>query len=171
MFSIRMKNILAPVTALAVALSASSALAVDYITGSVGYFDVIDGENDSTSFGLEYRFNPIEYRIRPIVGGFVTADGAAYGYAGANWDVPILSNQLYLIPNFAVGAYSHGDGKDLGGALEFRSGIELAYQMENFHRIGLAFNHMSNAGIYSKNPGVETLLVNYSLPTSVLLGN
>lgn len=164
------KNVLASLAAVTALFSAHNALAVEYVAGSVGYFDVIDGEDDAASFGLEYRFNPIEYRIRPMVGGFVNSDGSAYGYAGVNWEVPILSHQLYMIPNFAVGAYSRGDGKDLGGALEFRSGIEFAYQMENFHRIGLAFNHISNASLYDENPGVETLLLNYSVPTSAIIG-
>lgn len=156
--------------AMAVLALSANAQANEYLSGSVGYFDVVDKENKSTQLGLEYRFNAISYGLRPIVGVTGTTDSSAYAYAGFNLDVPILSNQLYLIPNFAVGAYHSGDGKDLGGALEFRSGIELAYQMENYHRIGIAFNHLSNAGLYDKNPGVETLLINYSIPASKIFG-
>jgi hypothetical protein len=162
--------LLASLAVVSAVFSAQSASAIEYLTPSVGYYDVVDGEKDAASFGLEYRFEPLEYRVRPMVGGFVTTDGSAYGYAGLNWEIPILSQQLYLIPNFAVGAYSEGDGKDLGGALEFRSGVELSYQMENFHRVGIAFNHLSNASIYDENPGVETVLLNYSIPTGDLLG-
>ncbi|HID90986.1 TPA: hypothetical protein EYP44_03395, partial [Candidatus Bathyarchaeota archaeon] len=39
-------------------------------------------------------------------------------------------------------------GKDLGGALEFRSGIEASYAFENDSRLGVAFNHISNASLY-----------------------
>jgi lipid A 3-O-deacylase len=155
------------VTAAALILSsalAGNAYATDYLSGSVGWFDIIDQDNESTHLGLEYRFNPWQYGFRPTVGANLTTDGALYGYGGFHWDVPLVDNELYLVPNFVAGLYSEGDGKDLGGAIQFRSGIELQYQMPNTHRVGVAFNHISNASIYDKNPGVETLLINYSVP-------
>ena len=166
-----LKNLLASTAMLACAMSASAAHAVDYITGSVGQYDALRQDYDSPMFGLEYRGNPWQYHFRPIAGAFVNTDGGAYGYAGVNWEVPILSNQLYLIPNFAVGAYRKGDSKDLGGALEFRSGIELDYQFENFHRVGIVLNHISNASIYTHNSGVEAVLLNYSIPVASVMGN
>ena len=145
-------------------LAAPAANAFDYFTGYVGWNDFIDQENESTEFGIEYRFHPIDYGFRPTLGFNVTTDGSRYGYGGFNWDVPVIGNELYIIPNFMVGLYGEGDGKDLGGAIEFRSGLEVAYQMPNEHRIGIAINHISNASIYDKNPGSETLLINYSMP-------
>jgi len=136
----------------------------DYITGYIGYFDVIRNDYNATQFGVEYRAAPLQYGIRPMVGINITTDNSVYGYAGLNWDVALLDKQLYLIPNFAAGAYKRGDGKELGGTIEFRSGIELAYQFPNEQRLGIAFNHISNASIYSHNPGSETVLVSYSLP-------
>jgi len=147
---------------------ASAAQAVedkkDYITGYIGYFDVIRNDYNSAQFGAEYRARPLQYAIRPMFGVNVTTDGSIYGYAGLNWDAELLKDQLYLIPNFAAGLYHKGDGKNLGGAIEFRSGIELAYQLPNAQRIGIAFNHISNASIYGHNPGSETALVTYSIP-------
>lgn len=140
------------------------AQAAEYLTGYAGWFDVLDQEDEAGQFGLEYRFSPWQWGIRPTLGFNVTTDSSAYGYAGFHWDIPLIENQLYLVPNFAAGVYGEGDGKDLGGAIEFRSGIELDYQMSNEHRVGMAFNHISNASIYNKNPGAETLLVNYSVP-------
>ena len=69
-----------------------------------------------------------------------------------------------LTPNFAVGVYGNGDGKDLGYAVEFRSGVELAYRFDNYARLGLSFTHISNAGLDERNPGVESLVVMYSIP-------
>lgn len=152
------------------ALSLSSAAhAEDYLVGYAGYFDVSQGDQDAAQFGVEYRFTPYVYGIRPTLGANVTTDGALYGYGGFNWDVPLFDDQLYLIPNVMVGAYSQGDGKDLGHAVEFRSGIELAYQFTDRSRIGLAFNHISNASIGDKNPGAETVLLNYQVPTGTLV--
>lgn len=164
------RGLLFAVLSLAVTSTASTVYAQnigedrDYITGYIGYFDVIRNDYESTQFGIEYRARPIQYAIRPIVGINVTNDEAVYGYVGLNWDAELVEQQLYLIPNFAAGLYKKGNGRDLGGAIEFRSGIELAYQFPNAHRLGIAFNHISNASIYDHNPGSETLMVTYSLP-------
>ena len=139
-----------------------------YLTGHVGLFDAIDDEDAATEFGLEYRFAPIEYGFRPTIGANITTDGSFYGFGGFNWDVSLIDNQLYLIPNFMVGGYAQGDGKDLGHGLEFRSGLELAYQLPNTHRVGVALNHISNASLGEKNPGAETVLFNYSIPVDKL---
>lgn len=161
------KNI-ASVTVLAACVLASAAQAKednkDYITGYVGYFDVIRNNYNAVQFGAEYRAKELQYSIRPMVGVNVTTDRSVYGYVGLNWDAELIKDQLYLIPNFAAGLYHKGDGKNLGGAIEFRSGIELAYQLPNAQRLGVAFNHISNASIYSHNPGSETVLVTYSIP-------
>lgn len=159
------------IAAAAIALAAPAAHAApDYITGYIGYFDVTQGDNSATQFGVEYRAKPFEYGIRPTIGINADTDGSAYGYVGFNWDIALIDKQLYLIPNFMAGGYHRGDeGKRLGGAIEFRSGIELAYQMQNEHRLGIAFNHISNASIYNHNPGAETVLVNYSVPVGSLL--
>ena len=146
---------------------AGDGFAADYLSVNAGDFNALrSGQDHSFQYGAEYRFSEVEYGIRPIVGGFGTADGAAYGYAGLNWDVALVPNQLYIVPNFAVGAYHKGGGKDLGGTLEFRSGIELDYQLPNAHQIGVSLNHISNAGIYSHNPGEESIIGIYSIPVS-----
>jgi hypothetical protein len=67
-----------------------------------------------------------------------------------------------------VGAYHEGNGKDLGGTLEFRSGLELAYRFDDRSRLGLEISHRSNASIYEDNPGEETLMVFYHLPLTKL---
>lgn len=164
-----MKNIATVLSALALctapvaSYAAEANDATDYLSVNVGWFDITQQDNEATQLGVEYRMAPIWYGLRPIVGIFGTSDDSVYGYAGLHWDFELLDN-LYLSPNFAAGAYSHGDGKDLGGAIEFRSGIEASYEFPNDHRLGVAFNHLSNASIYDHNPGVEVLMVNYSIP-------
>jgi len=144
------------------------AQATDYLSLNVGAFNALRSGEQDVQFGGEYRFNEWKYGIRPVIGAFGTSESAAYGYVGLNWDVAILPNQLYIIPNFAVGAFHEGDGKDLGGTLEFRSGIEIAYQFPNQHQLGVALNHLSNASIYDRNPGEESILLIYSIPVSAI---
>jgi lipid A 3-O-deacylase len=141
------------------------ALATDYLSLNAGAFNALRSSQDQDfQFGAEYRFEEWRYGLHPIIGAFGTSESAAYVYAGLNWNVTLLPNQLYLVPNFAVGAYKEGDGKQLGGALEFRSGIEIDYQFPNQHQIGIALNHISNASLYDRNPGEESILLIYSIP-------
>lgn len=140
----------------------------DYLSLNLGEFNALRSDQQAFQYGAEYRFSEWSYGVRPIIGAFGTSKGGAYGYAGLNWDVALIPNSLYIVPNFSVGAYHDGAGKDLGGALEFRSGIELDYQFQNQHQIGVALNHISNASIYNHNPGEESLLVTYSIPVSKL---
>jgi opacity protein-like surface antigen len=161
--------LLSIITALPLMATASAAQAAGAeLAFNAGAFNALRSDDQAFQFGAEYRFAPVTYGVRPVVGGFATSDNSAYGYVGLNWDVELIKNQLYIIPNFAVGAYREGDGKDLGGALEFRSGIEIDYQLPNEHRIGVTLNHLSNASIYDKNPGEESILAVYSIPISKL---
>lgn len=159
-----MKKILS-MAAVAVALSVAPAAAEDdpeFLSVQLGGFDVND--TDTTGlFGLEYRSDYKDLFLTPMAGGFVSADGAFYGYGGVFVDV-FLGRRVVLRPNFSVGAFSDGDGKDLGGWLEFRSGIELAWRFDDRSRLGIELSHISNAGIYDRNPGTENLTINYSIP-------
>jgi len=135
----------------------------DYVAVYSGLFDITQSDNSAVQFGAEYRFADIYHGLRPAIGGNVTTDGALYGYGGFFWDVP-LTERIIFTPNFVAGAYSDGDGKDLHHAIEFRSGLELSYQFEQGSRLGVGFNHISNASLGDHNPGAETLLLVYQLP-------
>ena len=76
-----------------------------------------------------------------------------------SYDVRI--GRLTLTPSFAPGLYRPGRGIDLGYPLEFRSQFEAGYRIRGRSRIGVAFSHMSNAGLGATNPGVETLTLDY----------
>jgi len=123
----------------------------------------LNDAQESAEFGVEYRGEAFLYGILPIAGVAANTDGGYYGYAGVGYDFNLSENWI-LTPNFAVAAYEYGSGRDLGGVIEFRSGIELDYRFENQHRLGLSIHHISNAGIYDVNPGAETVSLNYSVP-------
>ncbi len=64
-----------------------------------------------------------------------------------------------------AGAYSLGDGHDLGSELEFRSRLGISRPIgEGPWRAGFAVEHMSNAGIGDTNPGVETFFLTFGRP-------
>jgi hypothetical protein len=96
------------------------------------------------------------------VGLLVNGKGGVYGYGGFYADIAF--DRLVVTPLAAVGAYRRGDGPDLGGPLEFRLSINAAYELDNKSRIGLQIAHISNAGIYHRNPDDNEVLVTYAFP-------
>lgn len=66
------------------------------------------------------------------------------------------------IEYYAVAAYEDGEGKDLGHAIEFRSGLKLAYKLDISSHSGLGIYHLSSAGLGDKNPGEESVILSYS---------
>ena len=141
--------------------SASSAQEVT-AAAAVGVFGIDPRDEHSFQIDLEYRLRPLQHRLVPVVGAAATSDGTTYLRAGLGRDFrlgPRWTSHMGL----AAGLYFEGDsGKRLGGALEFRSAIDLSYQVAPDLRVGLALAHLSNGGLGSFNPGVETLSVVFS---------
>ena len=54
--------------------------------------------------------------------------------------------------------------------VEFRSMVELGYQLENQSRFSVGYSHISNANITQTNPGTNILSLYYHLPASWLIG-
>ncbi|HMG51380.1 MAG TPA: acyloxyacyl hydrolase [Inquilinus sp.] len=140
------------------------------LTVGAGYYNILNDKgqdkDDEGGAGLgrvELRFNTEFLRIRPFVGIEANTKSATYVYGGGMLDVR-FGDHFILSPNAAVGAYFNGDGRDMGSTLEFRTGIEAAWEFDNKMRLGAAFHHISNAGIGDVNPGVEELTFNLSIP-------
>lgn len=134
-----------------------------------GVYDVNDNET-AGQFNIEYRSNWDKFYVKPFAGVMATTDAAYYGYGGFLLDV-YFGHRIVFTPNVAVGLYEKGNGKDLGSAIEFRSGVELAYRFDNRMRLGFAFHHISNAHITAKNPGTELATVVLSMPLGSLFGD
>ncbi len=158
-----------------VILAAISALAIAPSAGAVGlrgwaiYGGIYNTANDDnpTELGVEYRFDAIKVpklpaliALKPVVGVAGTEDGNAWIYGGLRLDLKLGS--WVVTPQFAVSLYDQGDGRDLGGEVEFRSGIEVAYRFGGGPRVGLLFYHLSNADFYDFNPGSNSLVLTVS---------
>ncbi len=111
----------------------------------------------------EYRFAEGFYFIKPMIGAFGTTRDQVYAYGGFRLDFVFLDH-FAVTPNAAVGWYNRGNGKALGSPIEFKTGLELAYRFDNAARLGIAFDHISNAGLTKLNPGTEQLLLVLSWP-------
>jgi hypothetical protein len=142
----------------------------DLISIASGVFDVMREKHRSFEVEMEYKFHlsclkaPHRmFQFRPLIGLMATARGSIYGYLGINFDL-LFADHIHFAPGFAAGYFTPGDGKNLGYPLEFRSGIELAWQFDDWHRLGVHFYHLSNASIGHRNPGEESFVLFYDIP-------
>ena len=129
-----------------------------------GMFDFSDDKQASGILGLQHQ-NEELYRksflgnLSPITGGFLTEKNAFYLYSGvqAEYDLGFLT----ITPSFAPGYYNYGDGKDLGYPLEFKSEIQMTFNLSDSTHLGMSYNHISNASLGTKNPGANSYMINF----------
>lgn len=137
---------------------------INITAGQVGILDDLDGPQ---RYGLEYRFTsfsgPWGFRLIPAIGVAAANNGARFLYTDLRHDFYLNDNWL-LIPSFGAGVFKNSDEINLGNNLEFRSGLEIAYQFQNKMRAGIAIFLLSNGGISSRNPGTETLVFSVCIP-------
>ena len=138
------------------------------VVASSGVFDPFV-DSISYEIGAELQFAPRRFEflprlvpeLIPTAGVMAGAQGGLYVYGGFRADFP-LGRQWVFSPSWAGGLYNRSDKFDLGGPVEFRSGLELAYRLPGGSRLGLCLYHLSNAGLFTRNPGSESLVVTYS---------
>ena len=137
---------------------------INITAGQVGILDEPDGPQ---RYGLEYRFTsfsgPWGFRLIPAIGVASANNGASFAYADLRHDF-YLNDRWLLIPSFGAGMFKDSREIELGNNLEFRSGLEVAYQFGNKIRAGIAIFHLSNGGISSQNPGTEALVFSVCIP-------
>jgi hypothetical protein len=156
---------------LAFALAAATAVATPaaaddpaYVVVGAGTWETLRDGYRKGELDLAYRSDYRLWIFKPMVGVLAAGDGDYYGYAGLYTDIywgPHIVTTLAA----AVGGYG-GGGYNLGSHFEFREGGDLSWRFADTSRLGIGFYHMSNAGITQRNPGSESLLVQFSYPLS-----
>ena len=129
-----------------------------------GNFDFSDDKQSALLVGFQHQNENLERdtfigNISPITGGFVTENSAAYIYTGFEWNIDM--GALTFTPSFAPGLYHEGDWKDLGHLLEFKSEIQFSYDLSKNSKVGVSYNHVSNASLGDKNPGANSYMFNF----------
>ena len=149
----------------------------------IGIYDIkFDGseKNQSTDFRYEFRSNSTLFDIgpeednffflKPFFGFEYTNDSASYFLTGIYFEDNLgelfegNKSKFFFTPSFGAGIYDDGSGKKLGNDIQFRTSLEVSYQLKNKNRIGVSFSHISNANLGNKNPGVEILSISYHIP-------
>ena len=102
-----------------------------------GMFDFSDDKQAAGLLGFQHQNddlfrNSFLGKLSPITGGFLTENSAFYFYTGvqAEYDLGFLT----ITPSFAPGYYNYGEGKDLGHPLEFKSEVQISFDLsDNTH--------------------------------------
>ena len=129
-----------------------------------GMFDFSDDGKKSSLIGFQHQNENLNRdtflgNLSPITGALITADNATYVYTGVQAQYKL--GALNLTPSFTPGLYNEGEGKDLGHIVEFKSEIQLSFDIFKQSELGLSYNHLSNASLGDKNPGANSYMFNF----------
>jgi hypothetical protein len=129
-----------------------------------GMFDFSDDGQRASLLGVQHQ-NEELYRksflgkLSPITGAFLTKKNAFYLYTGVQAEYEL--GFLTITPSFAPGYYNEGSGKDLGHPLEFKSEVQMSFDLGDSSQMGMSYNHISNASFGTKNPGANSYMFNF----------
>ncbi|MEP2534216.1 acyloxyacyl hydrolase [Shimia sp.] len=151
--------------ALAISFLANPASAQEIILG-LGYSDFSLGSaSDATVVEIEYHHKPFHHigRLSFEWGAVLSTDTEGNNFIGAGLvNKYAVTDAWFVELSLMPGAYFEGSSlNDLGNTLEFRSVLGLGYRWNEKSAMSLAFQHKSNAGISTTNPGVNSVLVRY----------
>ena len=129
-----------------------------------GMFDFSDDKQASGLLGLQHQNDELFRKsflgkLSPISGVFFTEKNAIYLYTGVQAEYEL--GFLTITPSFAPGYYNYGGGKDLGYPLEFKSEIQMSFNLGDSTQLGMSYNHISNASLGDKNPGANSYMLNF----------
>ena len=129
-----------------------------------GMFDFSDHKQAAGLFGLQHQNEDLFRKsflgkLSPISGGFLTEKNAIYLYTGVQAEYEL--GFLTITPSFAPGYYNYGDGKDLGSSLEFKTEVQMSFDISDSTHLGMSYNHISNASLGDKNPGANSYMLNF----------
>jgi len=149
-----------------------SEIRVGLLAHDVGAFE--RGREDGVDLGLEVYFSSpavLEaiWSPRPLVGiAFNTAGDTSQVYGGLTWDWPFWK-PFFIEGTLALAVHDGDldsaprDRKALGCRVLFRESVAFGARFLERHTIAVQFAHISNAGLCTQNPGLNTLGVQYGI--------
>ncbi|WP_372748396.1 acyloxyacyl hydrolase [Litorivivens sp.] len=135
-----------------------------YLAVNAGLVGLFNRFKETLRYGMEYRWKPhTKLRLRPAAGLITAENDASYLFFGIRRDFHPATHWV-VTGSFDAGYFEERERLKLGLQLEFRTGLELAYQLGNRYRLGMALYHLSNGGFGERNPGTESAVVNLTIP-------
>ena len=129
-----------------------------------GTFDFSDEGAKSTLYGVQYinlnnHYDSFLGKLYPVTGFFLTVDNAKYIYKG--FQTTYDKGSFNVTPSFTPGLYDKGNGKDLRHVIEFKTEIQISFNISKKSEIALSYNHISNANLGDNNPGANSYMFNF----------
>ena len=129
-----------------------------------GMFDFSDDGQRATLIGVQHQNESLKRKsflgtLSPITGFILTENNTQYFYTGIQAQYKI--GKMNLVPSFSPGLYGKGDGKDLGHVVEFKSEVQLSFDLFTDSELGFSYKHISNASLGKKNPGANSYMFNF----------
>ena len=136
---------------------------------NAGVYDLVSHRTQLVEGRIEYRFGHglIDGAggfegLKPLVGFMVNGKGANFGYAGLAAPFDFAHGAWQFTPAAGFGSYQRGKGIDLGARFEFHLALGLSYRILPNARVGVAVDHISNAGTGRINPGINSILATWA---------
>ena len=129
-----------------------------------GVLDFSDRRQKAPLIGFEHQNNNLNKdtfigNISPITGALLTSDMQGYIYTGIQAKYKL--GKVDFTPSFTPGLYGRGHGKDLGHIIEFKTELQFSLNLAENSKMGFRYNHISNAQIGDKNPGINSYMFNF----------
>ncbi len=129
-----------------------------------GMFDFSDDGKRSQIIGFQHQNENLIREsflgtLSPVTGALITQDSATYIYTGVQAMYKV--GNINITPSFTPGIYNQGDGKNLGHIVEFKSEVQLSFDLPKESQFGFSYNHISNASLGDKNPGANSYMFNF----------
>ncbi len=130
-------------------------------SGSISYFEP---DIKTNVHGIEYRNKArLKWNIIPAVGYMWSNQHSKYIYVDLKHDWN-FKTKWFLTTSLGAGIFHNTHELNLGHPVEFRTGLEVSYELKMGYRLGLTAYHISNSKLSNKNPGTEILVFTIILP-------
>ena len=100
----------------------------------------------------ELRFPQSLWMIKPLVGVIGSSRGSSTSISACA-STSSSPTTMSSCPTPRSAGITAAPTRISGSPVEFKTGVEFAYRFDNAARLGLVFDHISNAGFTQTNPG------------------
>ena len=130
------------------------------IWGSLGAQQSVN----ATEMQARYFAEPAFFGLQPVLGVSFASNNSAWVGVGSAYTWRSAPEGVFLRLTSMAGVHSRGNGRNLGGPIQFRTALDIGMALKNGAEIGIGADHRSSAGIYKPNPGLNTAYVFASMP-------
>ncbi len=130
------------------------------VIGSLGHQLTVD---DPEAY-LRYLGQPYFKSLQPVLGLSLATNGSAWIGAGSALTWRPGEGGVFLRVTSMAGLHRMGDGRNLGGPIQFRTALDFGLARPGGFEFGIGADHRSSARIYRPNPGLDTVYLFASTP-------